>query len=103
MNRRVDVSIGTKTILSQGVAAIHNEEGTKAPWYIPAWVLPQEDLDSLMTTVAGAAPDIIYAGGVPADPSPDIDSFNRMDCSLILFAIGLYKDLGCHKKLEETP
>ena len=51
-----------------------------------------------MATGAGAAPDIIYARGVPADPSPEIDSFNRKDCSLILFEIGFCKDLGCHKK-----
>jgi hypothetical protein len=38
---------------------------------------------------------------VPADPSPDIDSFNRKDCSLIHFEIGFYRDLGCHKMLKE--
>ena len=100
-NRRVDVSIDTKTLPSQGVDAIHDEEGTKPPRYIPAWVLPQEDLDSLMAAGAGAAPDIIYARGVPAHPSPDIESFNRSDCSLILFEIGFGRDLGCHKKLKE--
>ncbi len=47
------------------------------------------------------APDIIYARGVPADPSPEIDSFNRKDCSLILFEVGFCRDLGCHKKREE--
>jgi hypothetical protein len=38
---------------------------------------------------------------VPAEPSPDIDSFYRKDCSLVLTEIGFYKDLGCHKKLKE--
>ena len=37
---------------------------------------------------------------MPADPSPEIESFNRKDCSLILFEIGFCKDLGCHKKLK---
>ena len=87
-NHRVDESIDTKTLLSQRVGAIHDEEGTKAHRYIPAWVLPQEDLDNLMAAGAGTAPDIIYARGVAADPAPDIDSFNRKDCSLILFEIG---------------
>jgi hypothetical protein len=35
-NRRFDVFIDTKTLPSQGVAAILDEEGTKAPRYIPA-------------------------------------------------------------------
>ena len=58
---RVDVSIDTKTLLLQGEGEKHDEEGTKAPRYIPAWVLSQEDLDSLMAAGAGVAPDIIYA------------------------------------------
>jgi hypothetical protein len=54
-----------------------------------------------MAAGAGVAPDIIYARGVPADSSPEIDSFNRKDCSLLLFEVGFCRDLGCHKKLEE--
>ena len=100
-NRRVDVSIDTKTLLPQGEGEKHDEEGTKAPRYIPAWVLPQEDLDSLRAAGAGVAPDIIYARGVPAAPSPAIDSFNRKNCSLLLFEVGFGRDLGCHKKREE--
>ena len=88
MNHRVDVASYTKTLPSQGVATIHDEEGTKTPRYIPAWVLTQELLENLMAGGAGAAPDIMYARGVPSDPSPDIDSFNRQDCSLIRFEIG---------------
>jgi hypothetical protein len=95
------VYIDTKTLPSQGVVAIHDEEGTKAPRYIMAWVLPQEDLGNLMATGAGAAPDIFYARGVPADPSPDNESFNRKVCFLILFHIGFCRDLGCYKKLME--
>jgi hypothetical protein len=97
-NRRVDVSIDTKTLPPQGAAAIHDEEGAVAPRYIPAWALPQEDIDSLMAAGAGAAPDIIYARGVPADPSRD---FNRNDCTLILFEVGFCRDLGCHQKYTE--
>ncbi len=54
-----------------------------------------------MAAGAGAALYIIYAQGVPADPFPVIDSFNRNDCSLILFKVGFFRDLGCHKKLKE--
>jgi hypothetical protein len=90
------VSIDTKTLPTQGAAATHDEEGAVAPRYIPAWALPQEDLDSLMAAGAGAAPDIVYARGVPADPYSD--AYNKMDCSLILFEVGFCRDLGCHEK-----
>ena len=72
-----------------------------APRYIPAWALPQEDLDNVMAVGAGAAPDIVYARGVPADPSSDIDAFNKKVSSLILIEVGFYKDLGCHQKYTE--
>ncbi len=65
------------------------------------YYVPQEDPDNLMACGAGAAPDIIYARGVPADPSPEIDSFNSSGCSLILFEIGLCRDLGCQNKLRK--
>ncbi len=81
----------------QGSATIHDEEGAVAPRYIPAWALPQQDLDSLMSIGAEAANDIVYAQGVPADPNPDINAFNRKDCSLILIEVGLCRDLGCHE------
>ena len=93
------MSIDTKTLPTQGAAAIHDEEGAVAPRYIPAWALPQEDLDNLMAAGAGAAPDIVYARGVPADPSSD--AFNKKDCSLILSEVGFYRDLGCHKKYTQ--
>jgi hypothetical protein len=50
---------------------------------------------------AGAAPDIVYARGVPADPSPDIDVFNKKDCFLILIEVYFCRDLGCHQKYNE--
>ena len=40
---------------------------------------------------------------MPADPSPEIDSLNRKGCSLILFEIGVFMDLGCYKKIREKP
>jgi hypothetical protein len=52
-----------------------------------------------MAARAGAAPDIIYARGVPADPTPDLDSFYRKDFFLILFEIGFCRDLGLHDTL----
>jgi len=82
-NRRVDVSIDTKTLPTQGEVEMWDEEGVAAPRYIPACVLPREDLDNLMATGAGAAPDIIYAQGVPVDPSPDPASFSRKEFPLI--------------------
>jgi hypothetical protein len=97
--RRVDVSIDTKTLPILGAAAINDEEGAVAPRYIPAWALPQEYLDSLMAAGAGAAPDIIYARGVPADPFSD--AFNKKDCSLILFEVGFCRDLGFHEKYTQ--
>ncbi len=54
-----------------------------------------------MAAGAGAASDIIYARGVPTDPSPGIDSFNRKVFSLIFFESGFCKDLGCHKKFKK--
>ncbi len=51
-----------------------------------------------MAAGGGAAPDIVYARGVPADPNPDINAFNRKDCSLILIEVGFCRDLGCHEK-----
>jgi hypothetical protein len=100
-NRRVDVSTDTNTLPPQGAAAIHDEEGKVAPRYIPAWALPQEDIDNLMAAGARAAPDIIYARGMPADPSLDFDTFKRKDCTLILFEVGFCRDLGCHQKYTE--
>jgi hypothetical protein len=54
-----------------------------------------------MAAEAGAAPDIIYVRGLQAKASPNIDFFNRKECFLILFEIGFYMGLGCHKKLKE--
>ncbi len=83
------------TLPWQGVAETCDEKGVVAPRYIPAWVLPQENLNNLMVAGAGAALDIIfYAREVPPDPTPDPDFFERKDCSLILFEIGFCRGLG---------
>ena len=37
---------------------------------------------------------------MPANPSPEIESFHRKDCSLILFEICLCTDLGCQNNLR---
>jgi len=95
------VSIDTKTLPMQGEAETWDVEGVAAPRYIPAWVLPQADLDNMMAAGAGAAPDIIYARGLSVDPSPDPTSFDRNDCALILFKIGFCRDLGCQDKLTK--
>ena len=87
-NRRVYVSIDIKTLSMQGDAARHDKEGVVVPRHITAWVLPQQDLKNFMATGVGAVPDIFYARGVPADPTPGLDSFDRKDCSLILLEIG---------------
>jgi hypothetical protein len=49
-----------------------------------------------MAAGAEAAPDIVYARGVPADTSPDIDAFNMKDCSFILIEVVFCRDLDCH-------
>jgi hypothetical protein len=54
-----------------------------------------------MAIGARAAPGIIYARGVPADLPLDFDAFNKKDCTLILFEVGFYRDLGCHQKYTE--
>ncbi len=66
--------------------------------YIRAWVFPQEDLDNLRAAGAGSAPDILYDQGVPADPTPDADSFDRKDYSFIFFEIGFCRNLGLQAK-----
>ncbi len=57
----------------------------------------KKKLDNLMAAGAGAAPEIIYVQGVSIDPSPDLNSFNRKKCSIILIEVGFCKDLACHE------
>ena len=68
---------------------------------MPAWVISQEDLEEFKGGGAGAAQNVIYAHRVPANSTPNPESFDRKDGSLILFEIELCKDLGCHEKLAE--
>jgi hypothetical protein len=51
-----------------------------------------------MAAEAGAAPDIIYARGVPADLPLAFDAINKKDCIIILLEVGFCRDLGCHQK-----
>jgi hypothetical protein len=55
----------------------------------------------LVAAIAGAAPNIIYARGVPVDPSSDPASFDRKEYSLILYEVGFSRDLGCQDKLTK--
>jgi hypothetical protein len=100
-NRRVDVSIDTKTLPTHGAAAMYDVEGVVAPRYIPAWALPQKDLDSLIAVGAGVAPDIVYARGMQNNSSSDFNAYNRKDCTLLLFEVGFCRDLGCHEKYKQ--
>ncbi len=45
-----------------------------------------------------STPHIVYARGVPADPNPDINAFNRKNCLLILIEVVFCRDLGCYEK-----
>jgi hypothetical protein len=54
-----------------------------------------------MAAGSSAARDTIYAHGVLANPTPDLDFVDFKDCSLILFEISFFRDLGCHEKLAE--
>ena len=38
---------------------------------------------------------------MPADPTPDLDSFDRNNCSLVLFEIGFCRNLGLNDKLAK--
>ena len=49
----------------------------------------------------GTAPDLIYARGVPNTPSPDPNSFDRKQCTLIIVEIGFCMDLGCDAKFDK--
>ncbi len=49
----------------------------------------------------GTAPDLVYARGVPDNPSPDLTAFDKKRCSLIIVEIGFCRDLGCEDKFEE--
>jgi hypothetical protein len=49
----------------------------------------------------GTSPDLIYAIGVPDTPSPDLTSFERKQCTLIIVEIGFCRDLGCDIKFDK--
>ncbi len=39
--------------------------------------------------------------GIPDTPAPDLTTFDRKRCSLILIEVGFSRDFGCHTKLRE--
>ena len=79
-------------------AAEGNTECLAAPNYIPPWVLPPEDLLALREAGCGAAPDLIYARGVPDSPIPPRSPIATKECSLLLIEVGFCRDLGCPEK-----
>jgi hypothetical protein len=74
---------------------------TSAPSYIPPWVLPTTQLDSLRQRGLGVTPDLIYARGVPNVANPDPSSFDKASCTLLLIEVGFGSDLNLKAKLEE--
>ena len=59
-------------------------------------------LNALIASGHGAAPDLIYARGIPDNPRPAPGSFDPIkSCTLLLVEIGFCRDLGCREKLEE--
>ncbi len=78
-----------------------DSETTSAPSYIPPWVLPTKQLDSLRQRGLGVTPDLIYARGVPNVANPDPSSFDKASCTLLLIEVGFGSDLNLKAKLEE--
>jgi hypothetical protein len=70
------------------------------PHYLPAWVLPPEDSDSLRALAQGVTPDLVYGMGVPDVVDPSLAAFDRKACSLILIEVGFCADLRCQAKLQ---
>ena len=61
---------------------------TAAPRRIPDWVISREEIHELYSARHGTTPDLIYARGVPDSPHPDLTSFNRKACTIIVIEIG---------------
>ncbi len=49
----------------------------------------------------GTSSDLIYVRGVLDAPSPELISFDRKHCTLIIVEIGFYRDLGCDVKFDK--
>ena len=99
--RHVDVSADIRDLLHQREANDHDQECTSAPNYIPEWVLPSAELQALIDEGKGAAPDLIYARGIPDFPNPPPTNVCRSECALLLIEIGFCRDLGCVEKRDE--
>jgi len=63
--------------------------------------LPRGETQMMFEARHGAAPDLIYARGVPDTPTPDTTSFDKKQCTLIIVEIGLCRDLGCDVKFDK--
>ena len=76
-------------------------ECIEAPDRIPDLILHHETHEALFWAGHGIAPDLIYARGVPNNPSPDPNALDRKTCNLILIEIRFCQDFGCQKRLQE--
>jgi hypothetical protein len=56
-------------------------------FYIPAWVFPIEETQSLFDRGHGTAPNLIYARGATNTPSPGPITFDKKLRTLIFFEI----------------
>ena len=98
--RHIDVAKDVWDLLRQQEAATSDGECTSAPNYIPDWVLPADELQKLIDEGKGAAPDLIYARGIPDFPRPPSAPSQRKACALII-EIGFCRDLGCTERRKE--
>lgn len=53
------------------------------------------ELQSLINEGQGAAPDLIYARGIPDFPATPTTPAHRLECALLVVEIGFCRDLGC--------
>jgi hypothetical protein len=52
--------------------------------YISSWVLPRAELTYLIKESLGAAPDHIYARGIPENRCPESIIFDKKSCTLFI-------------------
>ena len=98
----VDVSKDAWDLLRQQEAATNDGECTSAPNFIPDWVLPADELQKLIDEGQGAAPDLIYARGIPDSPHPPSAPSQRKECALLIIEIGFCRDLQRAKRGEDN-
>jgi hypothetical protein len=64
-------------------------------------VIPPDETKKIFEDGHGTTPDLVYAGGMPAPPDPDLKNFNKMLCTLIPAEVAFCRDIGCYAKLTE--